>query len=170
MERERQRRRKDIEDAYAPVLGPQESLTAELAKLEGQDWKDSDFSKKANFSAKVKELKRQIKALEKNQAERGKAEAEVNEHAEREIAQIHEAAADLLRICSNTEEGDRYFTVGERAEIEENEFNRSLPRYVDTCEPEEEIPLDEAIDDLRKARDIHEAAIRAFEDILERLK
>ena len=145
VERERQRRLKDIEDAYAPILAPLAIQTAELAKLEGQDWKDAVFSKKADFSAKIKELKREIKALEKNQTERDKAEAEVNEHAERDIAQIREAAADLLRICSTPEEAARYFTVAERTEIEENEFNLNLPRYVDTFEPEEEIPLADAI-------------------------
>jgi type I restriction enzyme M protein len=170
VEAERQRRLQDIEDAYAPILGPKGSLTVELAALDGKDWKDAGYSKKADYSAKVKELKRRIKDLEKTQAERDKAEAEVNEHAEREIVHISEATADLLRICSNAEEAARYFTIVELTEIKESEFNLNLPRYVDTFEPEEEIPLDEAIDSLRKARDVHKATIRAFEDILERLK
>jgi type I restriction enzyme M protein len=150
-EAERKRRLKDIEDAYAPILEPLESLTAKLAKLGGQDWKDAGFSKKADFSAEVRELKRQIKELEKIQAERDKAEVEVNEHAERELANICEAAADLLRICSNPEEAARYFTIADRAEIEENEFNLNLPRYVDTFEPEEEIPLDRAVYEFTEA-------------------
>jgi type I restriction enzyme M protein len=37
------------------------------------------------------------------------------------------------------------------AEIEENEFNLNLPRYVDTFEPEEEIDLAQATQDLTKA-------------------
>ena len=56
--------------------------------------------------------------------------------AEREIAHLVEAAADLQRICASEDEARRYFTVVDRAEIEENEFNLNLPRYVDTFEPE----------------------------------
>jgi type I restriction enzyme M protein len=161
-EAERQRRLQDIEDAYAPILEPLESLTVELTKLEDQDWQNAGFSKKGDYSAKVKGLKRQIKELEKIQAERDKAEAEVNEHADREIVHIREAAADLLRICSNPEEAARYFTVAEETEVKENEFNLNLPRYVDTFEPEEEIPLEKATQDLMVTE---EAARKAKSDL-----
>ncbi len=154
-EAERQRRLQDIEDAYAPILKPLADLTVEKAKLKSQDWKEAGFSKKADYTSRIKELKRQIKDLEKIQAERDKAEAEVNEHADREIAHIREAAADLLRVCSNPEEAARHFAIAERTEIEENEFNLNMPRYVDTFEPEEEIPLSEAIKTLRSAEDAY---------------
>ena len=52
--------------------------------------------------------------------------------AEREIAHLVEAAADLQRICASEDEARRCFTVVDRAEIEEDEFNLNLPRYVDT--------------------------------------
>jgi len=152
-EAERRRRLQDIEDAYAPILEPLNGLTAELEKLEGRDWREAGFSKKADYTSKIKDLKRQIKDLEKLQAERDKAEAEVNEHAERELAHIREAAADLLRICSDPQEAARYFAVADRAEIEENEFNLNLPRYVDTFEPEEEIPIEEALRVLASAEE-----------------
>lgn len=157
-EAECRRRLRDIEDAYAPILEPLEGLTDELVKLEGQDWKDAGYSKKAEYLARVKELKRQIKELQKIQAERDKAEAEVNQHTDREIAHIREATADLLRICSNAEEAARYFTVAERSVIEENEFNLNLPRYVDTFEPEEELSLREAIDAFCSAEDVYFSA------------
>ena len=38
------------------------------------------------------------------------------------------------------------------AEIEENEFNLNIPRYVDTFEPEEEIEVATAVKDLEIAR------------------
>ena len=154
-EAERQRRLQDIEDAFASILEPLEGLTSELAILKGQDWKDAGFSKKGNYSAKVKGLKRQIKDLEKIQTERYKAEAEISEHADREIAHIHEAAADLQRICSSPEEADRHFAIVERAEIKENEFNLNIPRYVDTFEQEEEVLLHEAIEAYRSAGDVY---------------
>ncbi len=152
-EAERQRRLQDIDDAYVLVLEPLVSLVAEQAELEGQDWKAAGLPKKGDYSAKIKGLKRQVKNLRKVQAERDKAEADVNEHADREIAHIREAAADLLRICSSPDEAARYFAISERAEIEENEFNLNVPRYVDTFEPEDEIPLHQAIEALRTAED-----------------
>jgi len=164
-EAERKRRLQDIEDAYAPILEPLAGLTAELTTLETQDWKDAGFSKKADYTSRIKELKHQIKDLEKIQAERDKAEAEVNEHAGRELAHIREAAADLMRICSDPQEAARYFTVADRAEIEENEFNLNLPRYVDTFEPEEEIPIEEALRGLT----IAEEAARATRATLHQL-
>ncbi|MBI4446307.1 MAG: SAM-dependent DNA methyltransferase [Acidobacteria bacterium] len=127
-EEERQRRLNDIEDAYAPILEPLGRLRTELATLESQNWKDAGFSKKTDYLAKIKQVKRDIKDLEKVQAERDKSETEVNEHADREVAHVREAAADLLRICSTAEEAARYFSIAALPEIEENEFNLNLPR------------------------------------------
>ncbi len=104
-----------------------------------------------DYKNRVKELQRTIKELEKLQEDRDRAEAEVNDHADREIAHLKEAAADLRRICSDPEEAQRYFCVAVYAEIEENEFNLNLPRYVDTFEPEEEISLNCALKELKEA-------------------
>ncbi len=46
------------------------------------------------------------------------------------------------------EEARRYFVVAEKDEIEENEFNLNLPRYVETFEREEEIDLSAALREL----------------------
>lgn len=167
VEAERQRRLKDIEDAYSRILVPQESLKAELAKLEGQDWKNAGFSKKTDYSAHVKELKRQIKDFDKIQADRDKGEAKVNEHANREVVLIREAAADLLRICSNAEEAARYFTVAERAELEENEFNLNLPRYVDTFEPEEIFDLSVVLQEAESAKQEADIAFSNLKKLIE---
>ncbi|WP_295587671.1 hypothetical protein [uncultured Lamprocystis sp.] len=56
----------------------------------------------------------------------------------------------------------RYFAVVERAEIEENEFNLNLPRYVDTFEPELVLPLTEARLNLAKAQ---AGALTAAQDL-----
>ncbi|TAK28841.1 MAG: SAM-dependent DNA methyltransferase [Chloroflexota bacterium] len=147
-EAERWRRLKDIEDAYAPILEPLGTVATELAKLESVEWRNSGYPSKADYSAKVKELKRQAKDLRRIQEERDKAEENVNEHSKREIAHIHEAARDLRRICSDSIEAGRYFTVSDLADIKVNEFNLNLPRYVDTFEPEVEVPLGDAIQEL----------------------
>ena len=45
----------------------------------------------------------------------------------------------------------RYFAIVDMDDIEENEFNLNIPRYVDTFEPEEQIDLKMAILDFQKA-------------------
>ena len=62
---ERQRRQQDIDDAYGPILEPLPGLCEELSKLESSHWKDLAYSRKSDFSARVRELKRSIKELQK---------------------------------------------------------------------------------------------------------
>jgi len=111
------------------------------------------LTKEAKDVAKtrLKIVKAEIKALEKLRTERDQHVTEVNRRADRETAEVNEAIADLRRICSNPDEARRYFVVGDKAEIEENEYNLNLPRYVDTFQPEEEIPLDVALSELSAA-------------------
>jgi type I restriction enzyme M protein len=92
--------------------------------------------------------------LEKLSAERDERIAEVTRRADRETAEVNAAISDLERICSNPVEARRYFVVAEKPEIEENEFNLNLPRYVDTFEPEEQIQLSSALTELARAESI----------------
>ena len=49
--------------------------------------------------------------------------------------------AELLEMFANPELRKRYFAIVDLAEIQENEFNLNIPRYVNTFEPEEQIDL-----------------------------
>jgi type I restriction enzyme M protein len=55
-------------------------------------------------------------------------------------------------------------------DIEENEFNLNIPRYVDTFEPEEQIDLQEAIRDFQKAMQTESEAMQSLNELLEALK
>jgi type I restriction enzyme M protein len=163
------------EDVY---FGRLKSLVDEIQKLQGRTLsgdakrktKEQLQAAKAELRTQTKavkdgikerfaEVKRAVKELAKLDEERTERLAEINAHADRQVAQVKEAAADLTRICTDPQEAKRYFVMADRAEIEENEFNLNLPRYVDTFEPEEEIPLPSAIRELGLARaksaDVH---------------
>jgi len=59
---------------------------------------------------------------------------------------------DITKIVSafdKFEDIDKYCHVADLAELEENEFNLNVPRYVDISEPEEQIDIQEAYDDLK---------------------
>lgn len=61
--------------------------------------------------------------------------------------------SDIEKIVSafkKFEDIDRYCHVAEREELEENEFNLNVPRYVDISEPEEEIDIQKTVDELKK--------------------
>lgn len=187
-ELERDRRLKDIEDAYAPILEARPELSEELEHLEAcnyDTWKEKPQTEHPFFGAltgiddksklrtatsearkayanRLKGLKGAIKELEKLQTERDEREKDVKDHFDREIAHIHEAAADLLRICSSPDEAVRFFSVADVPEIEENEFNLNVPRYVDTFEPEPDIPLDAALRELSDAKAASTKAIDAL--------
>jgi len=160
IERERDNALTEIEEAYAPFLAPLPALRQELAERaafatrEAPTDKDAKKQfreeKKAN-DERLKEVRRELKALEKLEAEAAEKRSAARQRAEREIALVRETAADLLSICADPSEAQRYFVVSERPEIEENEFNLNLPRYVDTFEPEENINLSDAILDLDNA-------------------
>jgi len=171
-------------------FGPLKPLADELHKLEGRMGKVAGDEKrtakerlqaaKAELRTKTKavkdgikerlsEVKRAVKEMAKLDEERKERLAEINAHADRHVAQVKEAAADLARICANPEEAKHHFTVAERPEIEENEFNLNLPRYVDTFEPEEGIPLPSAISELASARAKSADAHATLSSTLQRL-
>jgi type I restriction enzyme M protein len=106
---------------------------------------------KDRIKERTAEVKRAVKELTKLDEERTERLADANAHADRQVVQVKEAAADLARICANPEEAKRYFALAERPETEENEFNLNLPRYVDTFDPEEKIPVNSAVADLQEA-------------------
>jgi type I restriction enzyme M protein len=126
-------------------------------------------TKKAN-AARLKEVQRLVRDLTKLQTELQEKEAVLRQHAEREIALAKETAADLLRICADPLEARQHFTVVGRTEIEENEFNLNLPRYVDTFEPEEEILIEDAVEEFGMAQGKAQDAAQKLQALLRELQ
>jgi type I restriction enzyme M protein len=162
----------DIYDAYRPFLDPLTALRQELADREAFAQKELPAEReerkkfreeKKNNNERLKLLKREVKTLEKLEIEAQEKKEDARVRANREIELARRAAADLLRICSEPEEAKRYFAIAEGTEIEENEFNLNLPRYVDTFEPEEQI-------DVRAALSDFDSAERAATTATERLR
>ena len=87
------------------------------------------------------------------------AEKDAKIEVQKEIAQkkrmaIEDVEKELMEVLNNSELSKRYYSVVDMEEIEENEFNLNIPRYVDTFEPEEEIDLSIAIKEFHQALDI----------------
>lgn len=175
IERERDDALKELEEAYAPYLSPLPELQKEFAACEAfteqtppenkEERKAFRERKKAN-TARLKELKRILKALEKLVTEANERKAAVRQQTAREITLARETATDLSHICADSKEAQRYFVVSDRSEIEENEFNLNLPRYVDTFEPEEKIEIGTALNDLNAASRVFDLKRKELNSLL----
>lgn len=115
---------------------------------------------------RVKQINKAVKELGKLGEERQAAIHDVTLAAEREISHLRESAQDMRRILADPDEARRCFAVADAAEIEENEFNLNLPRYVDTFEPEIVVPLDVAMKNLTDASEGAGEAQAALQKIL----
>jgi len=69
-----------------------------------------------------------------------------NSLRDEDIKKIHDAFTKYKDI-------DKYCHVADLEEIEENEFNLNVPRYVDISEPEEKIDIQKEIDAIKEARE-----------------
>lgn len=176
IEKERDSALADIDAAYEPFLNPLPNLRKEFAEREAfaaqEGPRDREERKQFREQGKVnsdrlKNLKRELKRLEKLESEAGEKRVEARKHTERELALARESAADLLRICSNPTEAQRYFAIAEQLEIEENEFNLNLPRYVDTFPPETKIGVSEALEDLTEAETAAQMAVQQLRKLLQ---
>lgn len=159
----------EVEQVQAEIeaagRGNKAALKAKLAKPK----KTFDDARKlliAAIKAHLKQLNKAIKELNKLQEERDSREQEIRLAAEHEIAHLNEAADDLRRILNDPDEARRYFAVVDKAEIEENEFNLNLPRYVETFEPETVVPLDAAMTNLCNVSNAASEAQSALQEIL----
>jgi len=56
----------------------------------------------------------------------------------------------IVKVFKKFKDEDKYCHVAELDEIEENEFNLNVPRYVDISEEEKEIDIQATIDELKK--------------------
>jgi type I restriction enzyme M protein len=115
-------------------------------------WKAID-NKKAEGTKPTKSEEKNLEtarnALDKLVNEKKAKIQNANEQAEKERLAIDQVEQELITMLQNPELRKRYFSVVDMEELEENEFNLNIPRYVDTFEPEEEFDLQEAIKEFK---------------------
>ena len=58
----------------------------------------------------------------------------------------------IVETYKKREDVDKYAHVASLAEIEENDFNLNIPRYVDTFEEEEVVPLNEIVKNINETK------------------
>jgi len=106
------------------------------------------------------------KSLDKLLADKTAKVNAANEKADKQRKAIADVETELMQMFGDPELRKRYFSIVDMDEIEENEFNLNIPRYVDTFEPEEQIDLKQAIADFKKAMQTETTIEKELEDLL----
>jgi type I restriction enzyme M protein len=97
-------------------------------------------------------MEKRLARLDDLMAKKARELADADARAQKERVAVDRVEAELLAMFADPEQRKRYFTIADLAEIEENEFNLNIPRYVDTFEPEEEIDVRESFAEFEEAQ------------------
>ena len=149
---------KDTKDEIA-------KLTVKLDSVKNTVQTKLDSGKKPTGS-ELKAVETVQKALNKMLADKTNKENAANEKAEKQRKAIADVEAELLQMFADPELRKRYFSIVDMDEIEENEFNLNIPRYVDTFEPEEQIDLKQAIAEFKVAVQTESTVEKELEELL----
>lgn len=164
----------------------QEELDFELSEIENNYYEDIRRASERLSNAKktveeklsnnkkptageLKNMDTVQKALDKLQNDKQVKIAAANEKADKKRNAIDEVEVELMNMFADADLRKRYFSIVDMDEIEENEFNLNIPRYVDTFEPEEHIDLKQAIADFQQAMKEESAAMNSLNELLKTL-
>ena len=136
----------ELEEYYAEDI---ELRTEKLLKAQ-KVIADKENEIKSPTKAQQKAVVTAQNALDKLIKEKEAKITTANEQATKERQAIDDVELELITMLQNPELRKRYFTIADMEDLDENEFNLNIPRYVDTFEPEEEIDLQQAIEDFEK--------------------
>ena len=95
--------------------------------------------------------------------------AEAADRARQERDAVDAVEIELLAMFAVPEQRKRYFAIVDLEEIAENDYNLNIPRYVDTFEPEEEIDISKAAEDLRSAIEVEQEVTLNLTDLCSKL-
>lgn len=118
---------------------------AELPKIAGKTARDKAEAALAKLEAQRDKAAAKI-------AERDEKIAEARRRAEDDRRDIDAVGKELGAIYGDADELLKHARVVGLDEIEENEFNLNIPRYVDTFEPEPRVEVKDALKALRDAQ------------------
>ncbi len=130
---------------------------------------DKEEKGKKPTKGELKALDTTQKALDKMLADKAAKITAVKDKAVKQRQAIADVETELLHMFADPELRKRYFAIVDMDDIEENEFNLNIPRYVDTFEPEEQIDLKTAIMDYQKAIGAENKVEKELNEILNKL-
>ena len=151
-------------DAEEEIAIKKEKLNK--AKSVIQDKKEKG---KKPTKGELKTLDTTQKALDKLLADKAAKITAAQDKAAKQRQAIVDVETELLQMFADPELRKRYFAIVDIDDVEENEFNLNIPRYVDTFEPEEQIDLKTAIKDFQKAISAENKVEKELNELLDKL-
>jgi type I restriction enzyme M protein len=100
-------------------------------------------------------------------AERDQRIAEASRRADDDRQDVAKVGEELVALYADPDELLKHARVVGLGEIEENEFNLNIPRYVDTFEPEPRVDVNDVLKALRKAEEDTSDAAKRLSRLLE---
>ena len=126
----------------------------------------SDKAKTASAAARLEKQRDKVAA---RLVERDERNAEVRRSAKDNRKDVSVVGDELVSLYSDPNELCKHARVVDLEEVEENEFNLNVPRYVDTFEPEPRIDVKDALralgDAEAEARKSETALISLLQDV-----
>jgi type I restriction enzyme M protein len=100
---------------------------------------------KAKVARAIAKLEKQREKLPAKLAERDERIAEARRRAEDDRKDVAAVGEELVALYADPDELLKHARVVGIGEIEENEFNLNIPRYIDTFEPEPRVDVKDAL-------------------------
>ncbi|MBW2559778.1 MAG: N-6 DNA methylase [Deltaproteobacteria bacterium] len=139
-----EREREEVERIEAEYQGDADKVTAIDAALTDAKTELGNMTQKTE----QKVMEKKIKALEKQRTkpaakivQRDEKMAEARRRAEEDRQAVTTVGEELVALYADPDELLKHARVVGLDEIEENEFNLNIPRYVDTFEPEPRVEV-----------------------------
>lgn len=140
---------------YADKLAKADADLAAVREAAGKATKDTA---RAKAQAALEKAEKQRGRAAAKIAERDEKIAEVRRRAAEDRAAVDAVGGELAALYADPDELLKHARVVGLGEIEENEHNLNIPRYVDTFEPEPRVEVGEALAALRAAEGSVESA------------
>jgi type I restriction enzyme M protein len=147
-----------IEAEYQPQAAKLAALDAELADDRKNEGAAGTKQEKARTASAIARLEKQREKLAARLAERDERIAEARRRAEDDRKDVAAVGDELVSLYADPDELLKHARVVGLDEIEENDFNLNIPRYVDTFEPEPRVEVKDALTALREAETAANAA------------
>lgn len=140
-----------LEAEYQPQADKLAALGAELVDARERQSAARTTTEKAKAAAGVAKAEKQREKVAAKVAERDERIAEARRRARDYRRDVTAVGEELIALYADSAGLLKHARVVGPAEIEENEFNLNIPRYVDTFEPEPRVEVSDALKALREA-------------------
>ena len=137
-----------IEAEFQPHIDRLAALETELGEARDKERTAETNRDKSKAARTVTRLAKQRDKAAERVAERDERVSETRRKADEDRQDVSTVGEELVALYANPEELLKHACVVDMEEVEVNEFNLNVPRYIDTFEPEPRIEVSESIEAL----------------------